>query len=168
MTDEVPPTESFDLPLRSQEGSLPSRLPRRLHSNRLQGEIAAVFGTIYQRNKFINQTLKMLLDVEDNTKMLNELADILAQEDDRFAEVFARACERKIRQAESLNKIRRPREEAATEVQPAASSPRGLDLASAFADMLVHAFSTDVERMNLLLTATRRYLVYGTPAPPVI
>jgi hypothetical protein len=73
--------------------------------------------------------------------------------------VFARASERKIRQAESLNKIRRPREAAATEVQPAAFSPRGLDLASALTDILVRAFTTDVERMKLLLTATRRYSV---------
>jgi hypothetical protein len=159
MTDEVPPTESFDFPIRSQEGPLPSRLTRRLHSNALWGEIAAVVGTVYQRRKFIDVTLKVLLDVDDKNEMLSELADILVQEeeDDRFAEVFARACEGKIRQAESLNKIRRPREETPAEGQPATFSPRGLDLAAALTDILERSFSTDVERMKLLLTATRRY-----------
>jgi hypothetical protein len=48
----------------------------------LRGEIAARVVTVYQRNKLIDETLKVFLDVEDKNEMLNELADILAQEEE--------------------------------------------------------------------------------------
>ena len=165
MNDEIPPHESLNLPPQNQEDFPPSRLPRRRDSNGLQGAIADVFRSIYRRNKLINQTIKMLLDIQDENEMLDELALVLAKEDDRFSEVFARACELKIRQSESFTKMRRQREAAASEAQPPASSPRGFDSASAVTDMLERRYSTDEERMKLLLTATRRYMVHGPRAP---
>lgn len=125
--------------------------------------IMATVGASFRRSKLVNAELNVLLDVEDENEMLRELEDLLAQEGERFAEVFARTCQSKIRWAESRNKSRR-REAAATEVQSEAISSRGPDSSSALIEAFERAFSlsTDVgrvRRLELLLKTTRRYSV---------
>jgi hypothetical protein len=103
----------------------------------------AAVGVNYRRSKLINSELNVLLDVEDEQEMLRDLEDLLAQEDLRFAEVFARTCQSKIRWAESRI---------------------GRDSSSTLIDVVERAFSlsTDVgrvRRLEMLLKATRRYSV---------
>lgn len=181
MSDEEPPNEEV-LPIRlhsnEQSESELQKRPERIvigpaiqrphgRSSALRQIAAEWFAGAVRANRrreLINAELSVLLDIEDENEMLRELGDLLAQEDDRFAEDFARQCQSKIRWAESRNRVRRQGEAAAAEAQPETLSPRGLDSKPALIDVFERAFalSTDVGRvgrMELLLKATRRYSV---------
>lgn len=149
MSDEVPPDEEvLQGRIHSEEPTGMQKRPdlwSRSKSIALRPSviepIVAAIGSSYRRSKVINAELDVLLDVEEDDEMLRDLEDLLAQENDRFADDFAKACEAKIRWAE-----------------------RDLDSSSALIDAFERAFSLSrdgerVRRIELLLKATRRYSV---------